>query len=157
TLFYQSDLPALVARSSYDLVHIHNPMPALEMARVARACSARKIPYVISTHGFNEIANGGSIYGFDPLKRQIWERLVVAPVRKTVAGAAGIFALSPADVPIAHDMGFRGEPHIVCNGVTIPSLGECVQDLAALDRLGVPRERPRGQITCMFLANHTPN
>ena len=56
TLFYRSDLPDIVRNGSFDIVHIHNPMPALEMERVARACLARGVPYVVSTHGFNEVA-----------------------------------------------------------------------------------------------------
>lgn len=157
TLFYRSDLPRLAASGDYDLVHIHNPMPALEMARVARACMRRGRPYVVSTHGFNEIANGGDIYGFDIVRRQIWQRLVVEPVRHVVRNAAAIFALSPADIPIVHDMGFAGEPSIVCNGVPLPVAPPPADDQAALHGLGIATERQEGQITCMFLANHTPN
>jgi starch synthase len=157
TLFYRSELPRLAGSGSYDLVHIHNPMPALEMARVARACLAGGTPYVVSTHGFNEVANGTQIYGFDPLRREVWRRLVVAPVRRVVCNAAAIFALSPADVPIVRDMGFVGEPHIVYNGVTMPALAEPAADTQALNRLGIPDRCSGNQITCMFLANHTPN
>jgi starch synthase len=157
TLFYRSDLPSLIAAEDYDLVHIHNPMPALEMARVARACLARGKPYVVSTHGFNEVANGADIYGFDLMRRQIWRRLVVAPVRSVVRHAATIFVLSPADVPVVRAMGFSGELITVCNGVPPPLPADPDTDRAALDRLGIPVERVAGQITCMFLANHTPN
>jgi alpha-maltose-1-phosphate synthase len=157
TLFYRSDLPDLIASGNYDLVHIHNPMPALEMDRVARACIARGTPYVVSTHGFNEVANGVGIYGFDAIRRALWQRLVVAPVRHVVRNAATVFALSPADVPIVRSMGFRGEPILVCNGVPLPAPADPAIDHAALNRLGIPTERLPGQITCMFLANHTPN
>jgi starch synthase len=58
TLFYKSDLPDIVRKGNFDIVHLHNPMPGLEMERVALACRARDMPYVVSTHGFNEIANG---------------------------------------------------------------------------------------------------
>src|SRR5688500_15902413 len=51
TPFYRSDIPDLIRRGRYDLVHIHNPMPALEMERVARACIGSGIPYIVSTHG----------------------------------------------------------------------------------------------------------
>ncbi|MFC7556179.1 glycosyltransferase [Pseudoroseomonas wenyumeiae] len=120
TLFYRSDLSEIVARGNYDLVHLHNPLPALEMARVAQACIARRIPYVVSTHGINEVANGSRIYGFDRLRRLAWENLVVRPVSRVVRQANAVFALSPADVPIVRDMGFRGDPDIVCNGVPCP-------------------------------------
>ncbi len=157
TLFYRSDLSDIIARGKYDLVHIHNPLPALEMWRVARACLARGIPYVVSTHGINEVANGGRIYNFDRLRRLAWEQLVVSPVSRVIRHASAIFALSPADVPIVRDMGFAGDPDIVCNGVPLPPQPEPGADAAALRRLGIPVERRPGQITCMFLANHTPN
>ncbi|MFC6776517.1 glycosyltransferase [Methylobacterium gregans] len=87
SLFYRSDIPGRVA--GYDLVHLHNPMPALEMARIARAARAAGVPYVISTHGFNEVANGGSIYGFGPVRRAVWRGLVYAPVAAAVRGRPG--------------------------------------------------------------------
>src|SRR5262245_36421352 len=43
TLFYRSDIPEIIAKGKFDLVHIHNPMPAMEMERVARAAKAAGI------------------------------------------------------------------------------------------------------------------
>lgn len=157
TLFYRSDLPDIVRNGSFDIVHIHNPMPALEMERVARACLARGVPYVVSTHGFNEVANGGQVYGFDPVRRLAWRTLVASPVSRVVARASGMFALSPADFDIVRAMGFAGsELSVVTNGVSIaepPADG----GKAALERLGISASKDPQQITCMFLANHTPN
>lgn len=158
TLFYRSDLPALIARRQFDLVHIHNPMPAMEMERVARACRAAGVPYVVSTHGFNEVANGGQVYGFGGAKRLVWKMLVEAPVGRVVAHASGIFALSPADFDIVRGMGFTGpELSVVTNGVPIPELGAPGEDAALLVRLGILPAKNPDQITCMFLGNHTPN
>jgi len=158
TLFYRSNLPDIVRDGDFDLVHIHNPMPALEMERVARACVRRGIPYVVSTHGFNEVANGGQVYGFDPLRRLAWKALVEAPVARVVAGAGGMFALSPADFPIVRAMGFKGtELSVVANGIPMPEPAAPGADAAALAGLGIEPQRVAGQITCMFLANHTPN
>lgn len=157
TLFYRSDLDETVRRGGYDLVHLHNPLPALEMRRVARACIAHGVPYVVSTHGYNEVARGGQIYGFDPIRKVLWERLVVAPVRQVTRHAEAVFALSAADVGIVGDMGFSGVPDIVCNGVPEPAASNPAEDTAALERLGIPAVRRSGQLTCMFLANHTPN
>ena len=158
TLFYGSDLPEIVRKGKFDLVHIHNPMPALEMQRVARACVAAGVPYVVSTHGFNEVANGGQVYGFGGAKRLAWKTLVEAPVCRVVAHASGIFALSPADFDIVRGMGFAGsELTVVTNGVPIPDLDPRPGDAALLDRLGIPPARDPKQITCMFLGNHTPN
>lgn len=157
TLFYRSDIPQLIRTGGFDLVHLHNPMPALEMARIAHACRRAGIPYVISTHGFNEIANGARIYAFGVLRRLVWKALVTLPVSFAVRHASAIFALSPADKDIARQMGFAGEAlATVPNGVPVPRPADASIDAAIQARLGIAERRP-DQITCMFLANHTPN
>jgi glycosyltransferase involved in cell wall biosynthesis len=158
TLFYRSNLPDIVRNGDFDLVHIHNPMPALEMQRVARACIECGTPYVVSTHGFNEVANGNRVYDFGAARRLAWRALVEAPVARVVARASGVFALSPADFDIVRKMGFSGpELSIVSNGVPIPTPAPARPDASILERLGIPAEKDPRQITCMFLANHTPN
>ncbi len=42
TLFYRSDIASLVGQ--YDLVHLHNAIPALELQRVAQACVKQNVP-----------------------------------------------------------------------------------------------------------------
>lgn len=157
SLFYRSDIPALIRRGAYDVVHLHNPTPALELKRIAGACKSAGVPYVISTHGFNEVATGEQVYGFDLPRRLAWRSLVQAPLGCAVTGASEIFVLSPADQPIVRGMGFRGRMTIVSNGVpppTVPSLGEIVQICRSLS---IEPASNDGRITCMFLANHTPN
>ncbi|NKE44140.1 glycosyltransferase [Roseomonas frigidaquae] len=156
TLFYRSDIPRLIA-PGIDLVHLHNPMPALELARIASACRAGGLPYVVSTHGFNEVWNGEAIYGFDGPKRLAWRRLVVEPVSRAVRGADAVFVLSPADIDIVRGMGFAGDILQVHNGVDLPVLAAPEGDAALLQRLGVPERDDPNRIHCMFLANHTPN
>lgn len=157
TLFYRSDIPQLIRAGAYDIVHLHNPMPALEMARIARACRRAGIPYVVSTHGFNEIANGARVYAFGLLKRLVWKTLVSNPVSAAVRRAAAVFTLSPADNAIVRQMGFSGAALAsVPNGVPAPAPADAARDEAAYSHLGIP-ERRAGQLTCMFLANHTPN
>lgn len=157
TLFYRSDIPQLIGAGRFDIVHLHNPMPALELARIARACRRARIPYVLSTHGFNEIANGARVYAFDPVRRLIWKALVTAPVSAAVRGASAIFTLSPADEEIVRQMGFAGSALAnVPNGVAEPAAPDVERDAEILRRFSLP-EREHGRITCMFLANHTPN
>ena len=158
TLFYRSDIPRMVRRGGFDLVHLHNPMPALEMARIARACRAAGIPYVVSTHGFNEVVNGLEIYGFGRVGRAVWRRLVLAPVREVVAGAAEIFALSPADLSSLATLGCGGaRVRIVPNGIAAPTPRAAEEDVRLLSRLGIAPRGARSAPTFMFLANHTPN
>jgi alpha-maltose-1-phosphate synthase len=157
SLFYQSDIPALVRRGDWDLVHIHNPMPGLEMARIAAACLSAHIPYVISTHGFNEVANGERIYRFGFARRLIWRLAMTRPVVRAVRGAAAIFVLSEADVPIVRRFGFTGDIVTVPNGIAMPPAPNPEADRAVWQRFDVtPPDMCEGP-TCMFLGNHTPN
>ncbi|MGO8846968.1 MAG: glycosyltransferase family 4 protein [Methylocella sp.] len=157
TLFYKSDLPDIVRKGNFDIVHLHNPMPGLEMERVARACRARRIPYVVSTHGYNEIVNGAEVNHFGPLRRLIWNQLALRPVQRVTRHADAVFALSPADFEIVRHMGFEGiNLTVVSNGVIPPASAEPADDLTIVTRLGIP-PKEAGQITCMFLANHSPN
>lgn len=157
TLFYRSSLPHVIGRGTFDIVHIHNPMPALEMLRVARAARAARIPVVVSTHGFNEVARGHEIYGFGHARRLIWRELVQRPVSAVVREAAAVFALSEADFDIVRAMGYGGPNlSVVTNGVSLPAPHDPTDDARALMRLGI-RPGTEQAITCMFLANHTPN
>lgn len=156
TPFYQSDIPAAIRPGEFDIVHLHNPMPALEMERVARAAVTAGIPYVVSTHGFNEIANGHRIYGFGGLRRQAWRRLVHDPVSRVVRKASAVLALSPADFGIIERMGFQGQVHVVSNGIATSPEGDHAADRAVCAKFGIP-PAGEGPVTCMFLANHTPN
>ena len=157
SLFYASDIPRIVERGGYDLVHLHNPMPALEMARIARACVRARIPYVVSTHGFNEIANGSEVYKFDLLRRQAWQTFVRRPVSQVVKSAAGLFALSAADLAIVKALGYAGTPAIVPNGVDPPPPANSALDEDTWKRFDLPSREAFSGIVCMFLANHTPN
>ena len=157
SLFYRSDIPSMIPVGAWDLVHLHNPMPAFEMARIARACRRHLVPYVVSTHGFNEVANGGSVYGFGRMRALAWRMAVQAPVGSVVRGAAGMFALSSADHEIIRGFGYQGPVIDVPNGVEVADAPEEASDRATWQRLGVlPPEQFAG-LTCMFLGNHTPN
>src|ERR1700742_2586587 len=161
TLFYRSDIGDIIRRGGYDLVHLHNPMPALEMARVAAACRESGTPYVVSTHGFNEVANGLRVYGFGPLRRWVWRNLVYRPVAWVVRGAAAVLLLSPADAEIIRAMGARdAEIYTIPNGVELAKEADPVLDAATLKKFGLDggqSGQPTTPLTCMFLANHTPN
>ena len=79
TLLYRSDIASMVG--NYDLVHLHNPIPALEMKRIAKACVAKKIPYVLTTHGFVEIYDIKTAYRLGALEAIAGRLLVTRPSR----------------------------------------------------------------------------
>lgn len=159
TLFYRADIPELIRTKAYDLVHIHNPLPALEMRRIACTCLTAGIPYVVSTHGLVEFSSKGAAWELGRLERMAWAVLVDRPFRWVMRHATRVMALSPADVPILTALGCREEQTVIVpNGVRVPA-GRA--DAAAIERvctkLGLPFPKPAGIPVGMFLANHTKN
>ena len=158
TLFYRAGIPELVHTGRYDLVHIHNPLPALEMQRVARACRAVGVPYVVSTHGLVEMASGGRALDFGFLQRVAWRPLIDRPLRYVLRNAAGVMALSPADLPILSEFGCDLERvSIVPNGVDVPQQHGPGDVERVCRKFGLPFPKPPGIPVGMFLANHTKN
>lgn len=75
-----------------------------------------------------------------------------------MAGAAAVFALSPADIDIVRVMGAAaGAVTVVPNGVAAPVPVPPDRVGTVLAGLGIPAEPVPGELTCLFLANHTPN
>src|SRR5690606_29061105 len=150
------DMPRRVAHGGYDLVHVHNPTPSLEMKRVARAARRAGVPYVISTHGFVEIADGPVINQMGAPQRAVWSVLVDRPVKWAVAHATRMLLLSPADGPVVDRLAGEGVPtSIVPNGVAVPDEDAGDDDAAHLDRVGVGGGEEAEGLTAFFLANHT--
>jgi glycosyltransferase involved in cell wall biosynthesis len=133
TLFYRADIPELIQTKTYDLVHIHNPMPALEMRRIARACLQAGIPYVVSTHGLVEFSSRGRAWDLGRLQRIAWAVLVDRPFREVMRHASRVLALTPADLPILSALGCRADRIVIVpNGVQLPAARS---DPAAIERL----------------------
>jgi glycosyltransferase involved in cell wall biosynthesis len=157
TPFYRSDIPARIRPGRYDLVHIHNPMPALEMARIGAACRRAGVPYVVSTHGFQEIDAGRMIYGFGPVRRALWDRLVYRAVVDTTAAADAVLLLSEEDRRVVRRMGYTGSDlFVVPNGTEQPRTPRTTATASTLKKFDIQQRAP-GQLVCMFLANHTRN
>lgn len=115
---YDSRIPELIRDGCYDLVHLHNMIPTFAAGRVARACQAKRVPYVISTHGFFEIVRYAEINGFGTWKSKLVDLAITKPFRRIVRGAAAIFALSDCEQELLAGLGVAPERiHIVTNGV----------------------------------------
>jgi glycosyltransferase involved in cell wall biosynthesis len=158
-LFYKAGIPELIRTGRYDLVHIHNPLPALEMKRVARACLDSRVPYIVSTHGVVELSSHGSVLKLGRAQRAAWKILVDSPFRFVVRHAARVMALSPADIPILGAFGCEAERVVVVpNGVHVPAgpaQPHALEDVCR--KFGIPFPKTPGIPVGMFLANHTKN
>ena len=162
TLLFRSRIPKIVRDGEYDLVHLHNPIPALEMERIAKACNEMQTPYVISTHGFVELASEGKAYGLSRwYEKQLWRYTLERPLNRVVEGAARIFALSPFELPILHDHYQVNDARIriVTNGVNesyFDSVDHATQKAVA-QRFGLPWPKPTDVPAAIYLGNHTAN
>ncbi len=160
TLFYQADIPNLIAAGDYDLVHIHNPIPALEMKRVAQASLAKGIPYVVSTHGFVEVLGKAQAYSLRWYEKTAGNLFLDRPLKYVINHASKIFGLTPSDMPLLQSFGVAEQKvSIIPNGVNEFYYGQPTdqeiqqaQQKFALDQPPKP-ETP----VCIFLGNHTKN
>lgn len=161
TLFYRADIPSLIENGNYDLVHLHNILPALEAKRVARACVKKKIPYVVSTHGFFELTSGGKAYALKHLHEKLaWKFLLEKPLNYIIKHARQIFALSPLEYPMLNALEVEDERiRIVTNGVSqdfySKSSPKQIQSIA--DRLNLQQLSEKDAPVGIFLGNHTTN
>ena len=115
---YDSRISTLVSAKDYDIVHLHNLIPSFAAERLARRCEAAGVPYVVSTHGFNELSNFAKINHFGPLKSLVANWVITRPFHRIVKGAAAIFALSDQEHEMLNALGVADDRiHIVTNGV----------------------------------------
>jgi glycosyltransferase involved in cell wall biosynthesis len=122
---YGSRIPELIEDGDYDLVHIHNLLPAFAAEKVAQACRRRRVPYVISSHGFNEQSRYASLNGFRGPKKLLARWAIEEPFRRVVKGAQAIYALSDREGPLLSELGVAPQRvHVVTNGVNEYYLGE---------------------------------
>lgn len=158
TLFYRSDIPSLVG--GYDVVHIHNPIPALEMQRIARACIAKRVPYVLTTHGFVEVLSMRAAYQLDLMQALCGRLLITRPLNFVLKHAHKICCLAPQDQALVGELGVPSEKLIVIpNGVQSGFYREPSPDTlrAVCEKFGLPPDKGSDSRVCFFLANHTRN
>lgn len=158
TLLYRTSISQLINDKNYDLVHIHNPIPTLEMKKVAMACIKNDIPYVVSSHGFNEILFGKDAYKLTKWYENFaWEYLIQKPFKYVLNHANKIFALSPFEIESICSMGVEEKNIVVVtNGVNEyffndpnSNVTEIVKEKFNFNNLTIP--------TFVYLGNHTKN
>ena len=161
TLFYKADIPLLIQNGDYDIVHLHNVVPALEAKRIAQACLTRGIPYVVSAHGFFELTSGGTAYSLNYFHEKLaWKFLIEKPFAYILKHAARIFATSPLDYCLLNDLGIDDNKiRLVTNGVDqrfyVKSTPQQIQSICS--QLNLPKLSEKEMPVGIFLGNHTKN
>ncbi len=157
TLFYHSNIASMVG--NYDLVHIHNPIPALEMRRIAKACVTSRVPYVVTTHGFVEVLDMNTAYRLGRFEQLAGELFISRPLRYVIRHASRISCLSPFDQGLLKGLQLPDDRlPIIPNGVD-PQYFDAppVADLEQTKKkFGLPNKASDLPV-CFFLANHTKN
>ena len=161
TLFYRADIPLLIKNGDYDLVHLHNVVPALEAKRTAQACLERGIPYVVSAHGFFELTSGGTAYSLKYFYEKLaWKFLIEKPFAYVLQHAAQIFATSPLDYELLNNLGIEKDRiRLVTNGVDRRFYAKSSRDQiqSVCSRLNLPDISQNPIPVGIFLGNHTKN
>lgn len=157
TPLYRSSIPKLISSGNYQLVHIHNPMPTLEMKRIAQTCVEQNIPYIVSTHGFVEVTSGGNVYSLRPLEKIAWQFLVSSPLKYVVDHASLLFPTAPNDCEILSGMNVpNNKMKMVTNGVNPIFYHQPNQTITERLKLQFALISSSNPIL-FFLANHTAN
>jgi starch synthase len=164
TLLYRSDIPDVIRQGAYDLVHIHNPIPTLEMKRVAEVCVKMRLPYVVSTHGIIEVLNRKTAYHLNFLEHTAGRILVDRPLNYVMQHANMVFALSPYEYPLLMGMGIpKHKLAVVSNGFDekycAPADQEQIMSMCTKFDLTIDKEQllKNNVLVGFFLGNHTRN
>ena len=158
TLFYRSDIATLVGQ--YDLVHLHNAIPALELQRIAKACLKQNIPYVITTHGFVEILGMRSAWQLNFLQSIVGKYCMMRPVQFVIEHAARICCLAPQDQTLLTNIGVAVDKTVIVpNGVAKEYYPEpdAADVEATCRKFNLPTDKSPQTPVCFFVANHTRN
>ena len=153
-----SDLNHVVEFGQYDVIHVHNMLPARELRRVVAAARRAGVPFVVTTHGLVELADPTVAYHLtSKVSRLAWDAVVMSAVRATLRVADSVCALSTFDADLAVSLGCpESRITIVPNGVGPAFLQEA--DAARIDAL---RRRYGFADTpapvFLYVGNHTAN
>lgn len=158
TLFYRSDISSLVG--NYDVVHIHNPIPTLEMRSIAKACVNKGIPYVLTTHGFVEVLGIESAYKLGRLESLAGKVFVTRPLAYVIENAFKICCLAPQDQELLVERHVpKDKLPVIPNGVHQDYFNDPAADAVASTcaKFNLPLIKDLSLPVCFFVANHTRN
>jgi starch synthase len=160
TLFYRSDIPNLVLSGNYDLVHLHNAIPTIEMKRIAKACVDCGVPYIISTHGFVEITDKDQAYNLKIYEKIAGKIFIDRPLNYVVRHATKVFAGSPYELPLLTKLAIpTTKISLITNGVNEYFLQSPSSEQMdrVIRRFGLPPDEQSRPVTYFYLGNHTQN
>ena len=103
---------------SYDVVHLHNPVPLAGFVTVAIACKRANVPYCVTTHGISKVPELPVTMDMPGPLRVLFEIGFLKPYYWVLEGAAHLFALSERDRQQLHQQFPTQSISVLPNGVT---------------------------------------
>lgn len=152
--FLTSSILEDLVRIKPEIVHLQNPLPAMEFKRIAKKCKELGIKTVTSTHGFFEVLNPN--YDWKIYQKLGWDYLIKKPIIHSFQFLDAVLSGYPQEkeMLIANGLDSR-KIHLVPNGVNPFFLNQPTPEekRAVLDRFGIPQNHP----ILLFIGNHTGN
>lgn len=130
-------LSPLTPIKSYDVVHIHNPVPLAGMVRVAISCRLANVPYCVTTHGISKIPDLPDAMNLSRLQEAVFNVAFMRPYIWVLRNATHLFALSESDRNQLRSLLPTPSVSVVPNGVEMnppePDAAEIVEQITGFD------------------------
>lgn len=139
----------------YDLVHIHNPVPPLELLRTVIYFKSKNIPIFITSHGFVEVLNFRKAYNISFIFSPFIFLFVTLPFKYSLKYIDRAFVFSSYEIKLLQNNNIRLNTSIVPNGHS-PYDNEKINK-SDLENIQQKYKLKQFDKVIFFLGNHTPN
>ncbi len=157
TVFWRcSKMEQFIVETRPSVVHFHNPHPPLALLHLTQVCQRNNIPYVMSSHGFVELATPENWLTLGALQKAAYKNLVQKPFLKAVAGASAICLLSPFESTVADSLDISEERRFCITNGHDPFFRQAADQQVirqVRERFGLAKQGT----TFLFIGNHTVN
>lgn len=153
-LLLTSEIVSQILKVRPKIVHLQNPIPALEFERIAKVCQQNGIRVVTSTHGFYEVFHPN--YNWKWYEEYGWQKWIIKPIERSFKHIDAFLSGYPAEKQILLKKGVpENKIHLVPNGINpyfeqSPTTREY---RTVLDKFGISQDQP----ILLFIGNHTKN
>lgn len=107
------------ALSTYDLVHIHNPVPLAGMVCAALSCRIAGVPYCVTAHAIGNVSEMPEGMGLSTFQTTVFEHAFVKPYRWVLSNATHLIALSKKNKKQLQKLTRTPSVNVIPNGVEL--------------------------------------
>ena len=139
----------------YDLVHIHNPVPPLELLRTVIYFKCKNIPIFITSHGFVEVLNFRKAYNISFIFSPFIFLFVTLPFKHSLKYINRAFVFSSYEIKLLQSNNITLNTSPIPNGHT--SFDNENISNSDLENIRKKYKLKQDEKVIFFLGNHTPN